>query len=168
MACDPIACCAMPLKTDWRCRQKENPLSNQAAIVIQYVDPRNQTRHEEPIDKPRAIRQRLEEIDEYYRAVLDHPIGVTLIDGRGNWMTVGLGGDLWCLVFTEVVDEVPVRQLGSLGDRTAEGSIDFYLDQWTPVPRKCLIPREQAAEAVITWIETGRLDERVVWMDDVS
>jgi hypothetical protein len=135
-------------------------------VSLSYVDPRRHgTTIVEEFGTTADLLSRLAEIESTYLRILDAPIGVNLRRVSTECMDVGLGGDSWIVGWCEFVEEVPHRQLFAIGDPAREGSVPFYMEEWTPLPARWLVPRDAARSAIAFWLETGKLDPALPWGD---
>jgi len=136
-------------------------------VQLHLYDPRrNAQQIVETINSSGRLQQRLEEIQSHYESHLDQAIGVSLVDKSGNSLSVGLGKSEWALIYSRMVSGELVEQYASLGDDSREGSVAFYFEQWTDIPRKWLIPQSLAKEAVNEWFRSGKLSEVIRWTSD--
>lgn len=129
-------------------------------ITLFFTDPVTQKSWEEVINKAEQLELYLTSLQEKYKD-LHCPIGIGLEWDEENFLSVGLGNNGWVLIQTIGEDE----QLCSLGDSSLEGTVAFYLPQWTEVPKKMLIPKEKAWEVVKYWFETGKLSSLINWTE---
>ena len=129
-------------------------------VMIYYNDPISQETFEEKVYSVAELEVQLDAIQNRFQN-LDYPIGVDLENPNGDILSVGLGANEWVLVHTHN----QVEQHCSIGDESLEGTVGFYLEQWTEIPCKWLVPKALAWEAVKYWFETGALNPAIKWSD---
>ena len=133
-------------------------------VHLVFSDPLSQEETREEISDSAHLERRLGEVRDHFGSRLDHAIGVDLTD-EDRSLSVGLGEEFWALIqSTNDYDEF--EQWCSLGDGDAEGSVVYYMPQWTDIPRKWLVPRSLGLEAVKEWYETGKLSSAIEWTDE--
>lgn len=121
------------------------------------------------------VKHRMEELRDRYTARIGMPFSVDLIKDNGKLhedpstaerMSVGIGNGQWILFyFPGEVGQRP--QLISLGDKTANGTVEFFFGDATELSTKYLIPREKAWEVVRLWFEDGVLSDAIEWTEEL-
>ncbi|MBV9124752.1 MAG: hypothetical protein JO112_15460 [Planctomycetes bacterium] len=127
-------------------------------ITLNYLEPL----HFRPVVMP------VRTFEELYRLLLEVPkskhgapgIGVHLRDQEGNVLSIGLTEGGWLVLFD---DAKHTLMAFSVGDRNAVGEITVRFHQQEQLPRRHLLPVEDALQAVRCWLETGKLSDTVTW-----
>ncbi len=111
--------------------------------------------------KAESLPQQLQMIKEQTRGISASPFGVDIVIENIGRMSIALA-DKTVLCYKSADLDV---QLTALGDLHAEGNTSFYFDDLTLMSNKYLIAYEPALDAVIHWINTAELSDRISWTD---
>jgi hypothetical protein len=113
-----------------------------------------------PTDEDDLV-QKIDALAKKYEPIVRMNYSVDLVrEGEGR-LSVGIGQNEWML--SSFSDDGTAQN--SLGNVRAKGVAHFYFGDATAIPRKFLVPRSKAVDAVRTWWRTGELDQRIRWTD---
>ena len=132
------------------------------SVDLVYTNPKSQQEHKEKIESFDQLIKRLNWIsneypsDEYY-------MGASIYDENENELSIGLAKDEWVIMVSLAPDYL--TQYVSIQSTEVDGSVGFYWDQWTPIEKKHLIPKEKASDAIKYWLQKGELSNRMLWTD---
>lgn len=131
------------------------------SVILYFTDPINQSQSRIEINSLDQLRLKIAFLQEKY-SELDSPIGIDLERNETDFLSIGLGDQLWVLIRTIGEDQ----QFCSLGDKTLKGATPFYLERWTEIPQKWLVPANKAWRVVEKWLRTGELSDIIDWTTD--
>ena len=85
--------------------------------------------------------------------------GLILENKTNESLCVGMVQEEWVLIHSKDTD----NQHFTISEEVKEGSVEIYFERLDELPKKMLILKKQALDAIQYWIGNGGMDNRIIW-----